>query len=573
MKILEKKSNYNDIDYKTINNIKSLLLDVLNDDNKSFSYYNFTCSYLIYLLYTKYLNYDINNKLWINNDKFYTNLNISALIKSVEFMCNIITLEELKNKIEIRKRDLPYAVGNELKKQYLKQKYMISKRKSLVNYNTYFLCEISSLKSSLYYETLNYVIDNNLSDLIILCMTPSLNKKDIELFKLNNWHVGSTSFDNLDTIEYELSKANKSTKPSIIFIETNKENEVKTLYLDYVKQMKDKLNIRDIPYTVYDETKSHIDSIVLDKNKKIVSDWNKLYLKNKDKFLELNEEIEETKKDYVINKINKSFILDLKGDILTDYLEKNNKYFLLKDYKSIVEEISLSLNDEVVSILSMKDVFYLLNEIKESAIINKHNLYIVNELNYDEKGFDKTLTTLSLLRNIPNLVVYRCFDEKEFIGAYLSYLKHESPCVIVISNDTFVERSKTKIDEVDKGCYLIKKETKPQGILIATGKEVDVALEVSKRLKGIGINVNVVSMVSLEKFLSSDIKYKQKTLPDIPKAVIEFYSSSSWYILGLNDKQICGINKYFDSQNKENLEKHYKISTEDIYNKVKKLFS
>jgi len=574
MKILDKKSNYTDIDYKTINNIKSLTLDILNNNEFDFSNYNFSCSYLIYLLYTKFLSYDVNDNKWINKDKLITTLDVKSLIKSMKFMCNLIPIEILKDKNKLSSpKSLSYAIGNALKEQYLNKKYLISKKKSLVSFNTYFLCDSNDLNSSESYEGILYASENKLDKLIVLCMTNSLDKKLFDLFKINNWDVSKSSYNNLDTLENCINKAKKLGKPSIIFIETEKED-IKMLSEESIKTMKDKLDVRDIPFTIYDETKSHVESLI-SKNSKTVNDWYKKFDKYKDKFIENEILIDnENKISYAIQKINNSFILNMiKDDFLNKYIKNSDKCVNFVNYKNLIGEISLSIDDEVISIFNIKELDYILEDIKKSAIINKHNLYIIQDVDIEDDYFDKSFMMLSNLRNIPNLTIYRCADEKEFVGSYLSYLKHDTPAVIVIRDIDLKEHSKTKIDEVDKGAYLIKKETKPKGVIIATGPEISVALDVHKKLKSIGILVNVVSMPSIERFKEQDIKYKQKILPDMPKAVIEFLSPNSWYILGFNDKQICGITKYKESCGKEALDKYYKITVDDIYNKVKKLFN
>ena len=148
IKIIDKKTNYSIADYNAIDNIKALALDIAECFNKEISYNNYSCSYILYLLYTKFLNYDLNNLSWINQDQFITNLDISFLIKSIKFMCNFISLEELKqNKLEYCKHNLSYAVGCCLKEKYLNDKYIINKKKSLISYYMKLSIKSRQLKS------------------------------------------------------------------------------------------------------------------------------------------------------------------------------------------------------------------------------------------------------------------------------------------------------------------------------------------------------------------------------------------------------------------------------------------
>ncbi len=576
IKILDKKATYTIADYNTIDNIKSLSLDISYNLNKDFSYYNYSCSYFLYVLYTKYLNHDINDKSWINKDKFITNLDINPLINSILFMCNFISLEDLKQKkLEYEKHNLSYAVGCCLKEKYLNEKYLINKKNSLISYYTYFLCNIDSL-SNKDYEAISYIGLNKLNKLIIFCIEDHEAKKTKELFKLYGYNVNDVSFDDLELLDVTIEKCKKSLKPSIIFLNTNKEQEVIKLDKEIIKQMKEKLGIRDIPFTIYNENKNYIDSLTI-KNSKIISDWHKKYDKYQDKFnIEDNTNNEYSdEKEFIKDKLNKSFIVSCKSNnYLDSIICKNKKYYNFSSFKSLVGDISYSLsdNDDVVVITSINDVDYLLENIKNACINDRKILYLIENKSYQDEEFNKLFMNISILKTIPKLVVYTPCDEKEFIGSYLSFINHNDTSVIIIPSE-FKEINKTKIKEVDNGCYILKKEKKPRGNIIVTGSEIPIALDVYKKLKSIGIFVNVLSMPSKERFLLTDIKYRQKILQDLPTAVIDFSSNNSWYNLGFNDKEICGINKYYYNDSSETKEKYYKITVEDIYNKVKKLFN
>lgn len=579
IKIIDKKTNYSLADYNAIDNIKALALDVAECFNKEFSYNNYSCSYILYLLYTKFLNYDLNNLSWINQDQFITNLDIAFLIKSIKFMCNFISLEELKqNKLEYCKHNLSYAVGCCLKEKYLNEKYIINKKKSLISYYTYFLCNIDDLISNEDYEAISYAGLNKLNKLIIIGLESHESKKTKELFKLCGFDINSISFDNLDLLDDTIKKCQKTSKPSIIFLNTNKENETIKLERTKIKEMKERLGIRDIPFTIYNENKTYVDSLI-NKNNKIISDWYKNYNKYQDKFKEkellLNDYPDE--KSFIIDKINSSYIISNYNNIyLNNFISKNRKYFEFKNFNNLIGETACSLannNEDVIVLTDIKKLNYILDDIKNCCINNIKILYIIEKNSYQDEEFNETFINLSILRSIPNLTAYTPCDEKEFIGSYLSYLKYDNPSVIIIPNNFHKELNKTKIKEVENGCYFIKKEKKSKGNIIATGSELPIAIDVYKKLKGIGILVNVLSMPSQERFLQKDIKYRQKILQDLPNAVIEFSSNNSWYGLGLKDKEICGINKFYYTNNSETKEKYYKITIEDIYNKVKKLFN
>ena len=143
---------------------------------------------------------------------------------------------------------------------------------------------------------------------------------------------------------------------------------------------------------------------------------------------------------------------------------------------------------------------------------------------------------LSSLRSMPNLNVIRPADGNETRAAWKVAMEStETPTVLVLSrqNLPIIEGTKEHADEmVAKGAYVVspaKNET-PEGILIATGSEVNLAVQAQAKLAEEGIDVSVVSMPSMELFEKQSDEYKNTVLPKgVKKRVaIEAGSSFGW---------------------------------------------
>lgn len=122
---------------------------------------------------------------------------------------------------------------------------------------------------------------------------------------------------------------------------------------------------------------------------------------------------------------------------------------------------------------------------------------------------------LSMFRAIPNFNVFRPADATETIAAWYSALTSEqTPTAIVLSRQN-LNQLENSSKEALKGGYIIDDSTKktPDIILIATGSEVNLALEAKKTLKESKIDARVVSMVSMELFESQSAEYKESVLP------------------------------------------------------------
>ena len=101
---------------------------------------------------------------------------------------------------------------------------------------------------------------------------------------------------------------------------------------------------------------------------------------------------------------------------------------------------------------------------------------------------------------------------------------------MILGRNNVPLQSTTRVNEVKKGAYILKEENKRLDcIIIATGEEVNLALEVSTKLSEKGIDTRVISMPSIERFEAMDLEYKNEVLPKIDNTfVIEASSSYSW---------------------------------------------
>ncbi|MDN4596073.1 transketolase [Leifsonia virtsii] len=138
---------------------------------------------------------------------------------------------------------------------------------------------------------------------------------------------------------------------------------------------------------------------------------------------------------------------------------------------------------------------------------------------------------LSTLRAIPNFTVVRPGDANEVAWAWKTMLeRRQGPAGIALTrqNIPVFERGEGDAEgdtlasakNVAKGAYILAEAPggTPDVIFIATGSEVQIALEAREVLKGEGINARVVSAPSLEWFDEQPAEYREKVLPAAVKA-------------------------------------------------------
>lgn len=180
---------------------------------------------------------------------------------------------------------------------------------------------------------------------------------------------------------------------------------------------------------------------------------------------------------------------------------------------------------------------------------------------------------LAMLRSIPNHYVYRPCDANEIVGSWQSILNNDKPSSIVLSRSKCKNLDATDPLSVKKGAYIIKKEQKKLfAIIIATGSEVSLALEIAEKLTSKGVGIRVVSMPCMELFEEQSSNYKESIIPIGYKTfVIERASKFGWSKYVYNDKYIMGIDEFGYSGKKEDVLTKLKLDDETIYKRIEKL--
>ncbi len=143
---------------------------------------------------------------------------------------------------------------------------------------------------------------------------------------------------------------------------------------------------------------------------------------------------------------------------------------------------------------------------------------------------------LASVRCIPNVHVIRPADGNETVAAWkIAMNSTETPTILVLSRQNLPVLEGTlehASDSVQKGAYVLspQKGEQPAGILIATGSEVNLAVEAQAKLAEEGIDVSVVSMPSFDLFEKQSAEYKESVLPKAvtKRVAIEAAASFGW---------------------------------------------
>ena len=176
---------------------------------------------------------------------------------------------------------------------------------------------------------------------------------------------------------------------------------------------------------------------------------------------------------------------------------------------------------------------------------------------------------LSGLRSIPNLNVFRPADINETLECWEIALKSEgTPSAIALSRQKlpYVNPSLSEKNKCSLGAYQVKITSHASGItLVASGSEVELALEVQKQLKELNIDSKVISMPCQELFDKQSDEYKKEILePDSLIVTIEAGSISCWNKYTKTNDISLGIDKFGESAPYKEVYGHFNLTSEKI---------
>ena len=176
---------------------------------------------------------------------------------------------------------------------------------------------------------------------------------------------------------------------------------------------------------------------------------------------------------------------------------------------------------------------------------------------------------VNALRLIPNTYVFRPCNVDEVISCLkISTLNKQTPSCIITSRQAFKNYYSNNLLDIDKGGYIFEDDAKVQIILIATGSEIQTAIEAKRIIQSqVDLGIRIVSMPCAQIFEEQTEEYKNKVLSLDKKYIfsIELGSTSFWYKYSNHP---IGIDEFGLSGKQEALMDHFSFSPFEIAKKI-----
>ncbi len=220
---------------------------------------------------------------------------------------------------------------------------------------------------------------------------------------------------------------------------------------------------------------------------------------------------------------------------------------------------------------------YLRGALRLSALMGLKVIYVLthDSIGLGEDGpTHQPVETLASLRAIPNLNVLRPADSIETTECWKIALESAgTPSALVLTRQGLttvrIEHSDENLSA--KGGYVLEEAYGERDVtIIATGSEVEIALEAKKSLAEIGVSAAVVSMPSWHLFDKQDAAYKENVLGAGLRVGIEAAVEMGWQKYIGENGEFIGMTSFGASGPASALYKHFGITSENIVKRVKR---
>ena len=657
---LKPKENDTNNEMKIVDNLRGLSIDMIHEAGSGHPGISLDSAPILYTLYAKHLKINPSDPNWINRDRFILSAgHASSLLYATLYMSGFdLSLDDLKKFRTLHSKTpghpeymvtpgvdmstgplgegISSAVGMAMGECFLREYYR-KQNLNIFDYYTYVLCSDGDLLEGVSYEAMALAGTLKLNKLIVLydynkiCLdgkVEDVNSVDMpKYFSSLNWNVLMADGEDINSIDNAITRAKQGLLPTIIIVNTTIGKHSKyegTNYIHGAKlsteditEIKNELGLRDIPFTVSNDSKEEMENMILSRNKEIYDKWQKDYelldisiknalekIKNHDLSLDninfdyiYSEEESESLRSIsskILNLLADSnpMLLGGSADLSTTIQTKidNGSIFSKDNYlgrnicygvrehamASIMNGLSLTgIRNFSSTFLAFSD--YCKPAIRLACQMNLANVYLFSHdsITVGQDGpTHQPVEQLVSLRSMPNLEVLRPADVNEMIGIYkYVFSKKEGPSAIILSRNSTKTKENTSINEVKKGAYIVSKEEKElDAIIVSSGEELDLALDVSKELSEKGYCIRVVSMPSISLFQKQKSSYQEEIIPTNTKVfVIEASSSYSWYFLVNSKDYLFTVDEYGKSGTKEDLMKEYGFTSDKISSRIQNL--
>ena len=358
--LFKKESNPNEYkdDYKVINNLRCLSIDMIDNAKSGHPGICLGAATILYTLYSKHLSFDRENPNWYNRDRFILSAGHGApLFYSMLYMLGVLSLDDVKSLRQLNSitpghpeittpfidmstgplgQGIASSVGMAIAERYLNITYS----RDLINHYTYVLCGDGDLEEGISYEAMSLASKLKLNKLIILYdsnditldgkLSNSSCEDVITRFKALNFNIIVCDGENIKEIDNAITRCKDSTMPSIIICKTiiGKYSKLagtntvhgKPLEKDDIKSIKEQLDMYESPFTVSSDSIDYLKNTIDRRMYLVLRDYERKYESLRENEKEKIDKLLNLDSTYNIGNLNFEYenlaLRDISGNIL-----------------------------------------------------------------------------------------------------------------------------------------------------------------------------------------------------------------------------------------------------------------
>ena len=223
---------------------------------------------------------------------------------------------------------------------------------------------------------------------------------------------------------------------------------------------------------------------------------------------------------------------------------------------------------------------YARNAVRMAALMRQQSIFVWthDSIGLGEDGpTHQPVEQLTALRVTPNMQTWRPCDTVESAVAWKAAVeRRDGPSSLVFSRQGLPhqQRDEEQVAAIARGAYVLADcDVPPEAILIATGSEVQLAVEAAGRLREAGRQVRVVSMPCAEVFEQQDAAYREAVLPSdvLARVAVEAAHADYWYkYVGL-DGRVVGMTSFGESAPAGELMQQFGFTVDNVVAVVEEL--
>ena len=269
------------------------------------------------------------------------------------------------------------------------------------------------------------------------------------------------------------------------------------------------------------------------------------------------------------------------GDFSAQNRAGRNIHFGVRELAMGLAGNGMALNGTAIPYTSTFFVFsdYMKPAIRLAALQQLHEIYVFTHDSFyvgEDGPTHEPIEQIAMLRTIPGLTVIRPAEAHEVAQAWGAALLAKGPVALLLTRQDLAPydaETAAKVD-VSRGAFIISDEEDFDIVLVATGSEVNLALQTTELLRKEGVRVRVVSMPSQELFLAQSEEYREEILPSwCPCYVsIEAGSTYGWHRFIGADGLAIGLDHFGASAPYKVLAEKFGFTPQAVFDRIKEHF-